>query len=692
MKLMHRAFTLCWSLSVVLLVTSFGTEARAQNLTEQQKKAMAELKEQDDLADKRGIEKVVSKNATVFREIFDVYDGWLSGNDDADTWKTANHIAELLDQNSGTNEFTKKLECIKNLSLEQREQRISSWQEFNTIRNELTTAWKNREKDKVNELIPKMQALADTFQKLNDQLLRGYALCEVAKILNEDNQKPEAQKMYNSILEGLKSVGYDKLRFQADCQREIDKIASATSSGGGGSVDGGVDGSTMWSADAAGQKWSDPIPLKYTANEKLPWSKITTPSFCNSEDTLQWIQFGLNGNAGDFDRLKPLGRQMKLKREGNKTLLDDGSGKFREVKVTSKPNLVEVEKEFQDPWTKENVKQKYAFLLGTGSESEGFFGIQINQAPTKEFQAMRIAPACFLKGTVLGQEVRIIDDNVTGKFGDGGDLQVPGYTQSVTFPFLDAMCVGSSNLAQPFSEYIEAGGDFYRLKMSSDDEAYSVKTRKLAVDTGTVVLEFKNKLKPEALIIMATDKFKGAYFNIASGKPVRVPCDRYKVCYGILRAGKKESMQSCLIVASAEMTSLEVKKDQETKFELGAPFHYVFEAAEVGNGDVKIVGKSVAVKGRGKELYVRYWDSPPIPEAVQIFRDGKSVGKPLPMKRLTFEDFKKANNEVAAMMFPLDLTLPGNGSANGKLGVSMKLKKPQLLDGPIETGADDKHD
>ena len=63
---------------------------------------------------------------------------------------------------------------------------------------------------------------------------------------------------------------------------------------------------------------------------------------------------------------------------------------FQDVRQTLRPRLA--------PWAIVNM-------------CVGFFGIQINQAPTKEFQAMRIAPACFLKGTVLGQEVRIIDDN-----------------------------------------------------------------------------------------------------------------------------------------------------------------------------------------------------------------------------------------------------------------------------------------
>ncbi len=689
MKLTRRGITISWSLAGSFVLCSLGGEARAQVFNDAQQKAKAELKEQVDLADKTAIAKVVRKNAATFRDIFDIYDTWLSSNDDADSWKAANELGELLDADAGSNEFTKRLECIKNLSLEQRELRINTWREYLTIRRDLGDAWKARDNAKVTDLMGKLQANADTFQKLNDQFLRGNALCEIAKVLSEDNQKAEAQKYYATILEGMKSAGFDKVRFQAECQREYDKLASSSSGGSGGSVDSG-DGSTTWAADAAGQKWSDPIPLKYTANEKLPYSKITTPAFCNSEDTIQWLATGIKGASGEMERLKPLGKTLKIKRDGSKVLLDDGGGKYREIKVTSRPNLVEVEKEFQDPWTKENVKQKYAFLVCVGGEQEQFFGIPVNASPSKENMELRFAPACFLKGSVLGLEVKIIDDNASGGFGDGGDQKVPGFTQSVTFPFLDAIVIGNSNFAQPFSEYLEAGGDFYRLKMSTEDEAYSVKTRKLACDTGTVVLDFKNKLKPEALIIMATDKFKGAYFNIASGKPVRVPCDRYKVAYGILRAGKKESMQSCLVVASAEMTSLEVKKDQETKFELGSPFHYVFEAAEVGNGDVKIVGKSVAVKGRGKELYVRFWDNPPIPEEVHLYRDGKSVGKALPMKRPAFPDFQKGGLET--MFYPLDLTLTGNGNSSAKLGVSMKLKKPQLLDGPIETGVDDKHD
>lgn len=689
---MKRRFSLAVATILCLGTTpglGLGTAYGQSNLDPAQQKVWDELAEQMELNDKRGMEKVIRTNGVVFKSIFDQFDYDLAHSDEVDVWKKARMLAELLDANAGGNLNMKRLDVIQALSLEDRQKRRDTWTEWSTVSSALAAAAKNRELEKVQELTQNLVTIADTFHQLNDQLLRGYALVDVANVLRDADQKLEALNFYKQADEGLASQGYEKLVLHSEVKKQIELLSNA---GKGG--DASSESATSWAKDANGQPlpWSDPVPLRYSVEEKLPWSAINTPGYTNSEDTMQWNAWGLEGNgpATFNDQFKPLGREIKVKRDGFKILIDeDGDGKFREVKANHKPSLVEVEKEFEDPWTKEKVKQKYAFLLGTGGEDEAFFGFDVNAAPSATYYALRYAPACSLKGTVLGVDLRIFDDNVNGVFGDAFAVNFNGYSKGVQFPVLDAMQLGSAKNAQPFSEFIEVGGEFYRLKMSTSDEAYSVKTRKLDVQTGTVVLDFKNKVKPQALILSALDKFKGAHFNIAVGKPVRVPCDRYEVSYGILREGKKDNMQSCIIVKSAEMAAIEVKPDTETKVELGAPYHFVYETEELNSGDVKIPGKSVAVKGRGGELYLRFWDTPPIPEAVQLFRDGKSAGKAVPMQRPTFEDFKK--DGTGRLMFPLDLTLSGNG-ASGRVGVSMKLKKPALLDGPIETKHDAAHE
>lgn len=676
----------------LLAFAGAGVVTAQSNLDPVQQKAWDELNEQIELNDKRGMEKVIRKHTAAFKGVFDQFDWELAYSDEIETWKKARLLAELLDADQGGNLNTKRLDVIQALSLEDRQKRREKWTEQSAVSAALKSAFQNRENEKVNELIPQLVGLADEFQKLDDQLLRAYSLVDVANVLRDADQKVEALKYYELADEGLTAQGFEKLIFHSEVKKQIETLKAAASGKGG---DASSDSATSWAKDANGQPlpWSDPVPLKYTADEKLHTSKITTPCFLASEDTTQWQAFGLSGNGpvAFEERFQPLGRPLQVKRDGQKILIDeDGDGKFREVKAQYKPSLVEVEKEFEDPWTKQKVKQKYAFLLGTGSEQENFFGLELNAAPQSDWYQLRYSAGSYLRGNVLGLDLKFIDDNVTGQFGDGGNVTFNSYSKAPSFPMLDAIQIGSAKVAQPFSEFIEVGGEFYRLKMSTPDEAYSVKTRKLDIETGTVVLEFKNKLKPEALVISALDKFKGAHFNIASGKPIRVPCDRYSVSYGILRSGAKERMQSCIIVASKEMAALEVKPNTEVKVELGAPFHFVFEPEELGNGDVKIPGNSVAVKGRGGELYTRFWDTPPIPESVQLYRDGKSVGKAVPMQRGKYEDFKRGG--FAALMFPLDLTLPGNGSTS-KLGIAMKLKKPPaLLDGPIETAHDASHE
>lgn len=677
---------------LVVLALSLG-DLLAQDLNEMQQKTLAALNSAAELNDRKEMENVVRKNLPIFKEIFNQYDWKLGASDDVDTWKTARMLGDLLDADGNTNEHKIRLGVIEKLNLDQRQERMATWNSFLEARTKLQTAAKAKDKDALNAGLDELNTLASKFQELGDGLFASYALWEIAAVLREDNQKVESGKVMKQIIDLLKASGFTKFKFLSDVENDYALITGAGGSAGGdggGPASGGS--STSWAADEAGQRWSDPVPLKLVVDEKLPWSKITTPGFTNSEDTMQWFGWQLRGNGPETfnENFKPLGREMKVRRDGVKIQIDeDGDGKYRDVKAQFKPSVVEMEKEFVDPWTKQTVKQKYAFLLGCGGEQETFFGFQINAAPGKDYYGMRYAPGCYLRGTALGLDLKIIDDNVSGRFGDSFNTSFGAYAKKPAMLLADAMTIGNSNIAQPFSEFIEVGGEFYRLKMSTDDEAYSVKTRKLAIETGTLLLDFKNKLKPEALIVAATGEFKGAYFNIASGKPVRVPVDRYKVAYGIMRTGRKESMQSCVIVAGDDMTSFEVKKDAETKIELGSPYHFVFEAEETGNGDVKVPGNSVAVMGRAGELYIRFWDDPPIPDSVQIYRDGKPVGKGMAMKRASFNDYQQGGLEV--LFQPLDLTLPGNGSVKGTLGVAMKLKKHKMLDGVIETKHDAKH-
>jgi hypothetical protein len=674
--------------SAIVLFCLASTAAAQVDLEGPAATTWKELMAAEELNDSREIEKIVRKNRDMVAEIFLYVEAALAYDDSLDVWDQGKKVAGWLDRDADNNEFATKLEIIEKIPLEKRPERQALKNDYAALRPQLQAAWKNRENEKVNELIPQMSELAQKFQDFGDAVYQSWCLIEVAKVLEESGQKVEAANLYLRCDEALKAAGFQRLKLQVDVVTVLDRLREAGAvpgEAGKGKGDGGpvTNSASSWAKDEAGQRWSDPIPLKLVVDEKLPWSKLSTPAYCNSENTSQWQTFVLQGNGPAVldERFRPLGLELKVKREGVKIQLDeDGDGKFRDVKAIAKPDVVEVEREFVDPWTKEKVKQKYAFLLATGGDEEQRFGLVLNASPGANYYHLRFAPASYLRGNVLGLDVKMIDDNVTGKFGDELNLTLATNLKRPQIPFTDAMAIGNSNFAQPFSEFLEVGGEFYRLRMSTPDEAYSVKVRKLAVDTGFVQLDFKNRIKPEAVVIAATGEFKGAYFNIAAGKPVRVPVDRYKVVYGIIRSGKKDQQLSCLIAATDDMTSLEVKKDETAKFEMGAPYSFIFDTENLGNGDIKVKGLSVAVKGRGGEMYTHFFDEPPIPESVQLVVDGKATGKALPMKKATVEDWR---TDATSVWGPLDLTL--TGAKSSAYSIAMKLKKHKLLDGPIET-------
>lgn len=675
-----------------LLLTALGSAGlRAQDLEPTEQRAWDEFASAMELGDSREMETACRKNRVQMQSIFNKFEWALQTNDGVDLWTKYKALARALDGESNSNEFTKRQEVVEKLSPKEREQRGEIWNQYNDANLKLQDAQKERDPSKIDLILNEMQRLSGEAAKVNDVHLQCFCLADIANNQAKNEQLADAAAIYVQIDKLMTDAGYKGMRFHAQVRAEIERLKAAgvdpnakpDAGGKEGGSEGGSNTSSSWSKDEAGQKWSDPIPLALKVDEKLPWGKINTPSFRNSEDPFLWSGFTLEGKGPvPFDdSFKPMGIELKISREGAaKVLLAEGDKKPHDIKAIEKPNLVRVEHEFVDGWTKQPVKQEYAFLVATGGSNEQLFGLAVNAGPSETNYPIRYAPACYLKGKVLGLDVTIFDDNVSGKFGDSFRVSLPTNSHKPAMNFADAMIIGNGTVAGPFTEYLDVNGDFYRLKVSGDDEAYGMTVRKLAIDTGTVKLDFAGKLKPEAVVIEELKNFVGAFFNV-SAKPVRVPVGEYKLSYGILRMGKGKQQKICLMAPSGGMASFQVKKGEEHVISLGAPYRFEFDKDTQGNGDVKIVGKSVTVVGRGEEMYFHFYDDPPIPEKVTLRIDGKVVGKPLPMKKAVFEDFR---TDQLCVWQPLDLMLPANG-AKGSVEIDMELKKHSMLDGPIST-------
>ncbi len=677
------------SLAAALLIASLllllAPRAPGQGLSDSEQKIYDKVRAAAELNDIKEVSKVVEQFHEECAHIYAVLEIRALPCEAEEDWSEVKLLGRALDEVEQGNVYALRFKIAFALGVEQRRERrdgIGRLFELNgKVRNLRTDP---TQAEALNEALTQLQELAALFEKLGDAQHQAYCLAIVADALAQ-NQGADAFKLYDQADGLLKAAGYRGFKFHEDVAKARDDLrargfdpANKPAEGEGGQNSG-----TSWSSDPEGQKYSDPVQLKCVIEKKALVETYVTPSYYSGERTAQWHAWGLEGNGPQtFDaRFKPFGKAMEVTRDGLRIFVQlEGAKKPMEIKVISQPNLVEMETEYTD-WEKNKKTLQYGWLAACGGPGESFFGTQVNSSPDADGFGIRYASNCYLKGKVLGHEIMVFDDNSSGRFGDP-DTYRDG-TTALTPEYMDndAMIIDGGKVAGPWTEYLEVDGAFYRLKISPED--YTIRTRKLAVDTGQVSLKFHAaagaKEEPQIVIIQEIRNFIGAYFAIGK-KPVTVPVGLYRLSYGIMRHGTKKSQVSCMILPGKSV-AFPVKKDQHEVLELGEPYTFDFEAQRIAGGAVKIPGNTVVVYGRKEELYTRFYDVPVIPEKVTMrIRDGAVVGKAQSMAQPSFQDYQA--NPVCVWQ-PLDLILSGEADKNYQ--IRMELKKHVLLGGPIKS-------
>lgn len=671
--------------AALLVAAAVPAIAFGQSLTDAQRKVYDKFLEAGELNDSKEMANIARRYKTEVEAIFEVLEQELCYSDEISKWEEIKAVGRALDELSASNQRAVRMTMVGKLALEQRQKRNDAINNYAAVRGAMEAAAKAKDAAKVTELLPQLEELAKQFEGFGDAEYQAYALCEMARGLRNTSRELDAVKSYEVAEQALSRAGYRNydLVGQVKAAREelkqagFDPSADATAKGGEGTAPKGNTG-TSWAKDAEGERYSDPIPLKLVVDEKLPWT-VNSPSPTMSENTRMWQFWQLQGKGpAEFEaRFHPLGLKLKMRRAGVAVFMNDGESKEQELRVLSKPNLVEMSREIADDEGKK-FRQKYAWLIATGADQESFFGLQGNSAPQPDYITLRYAPACYLKGKVLGQDMVIYDDNASGEFGDAATVTDATNSWQLQYSYADAMTFGKAKTAGPFTEYIEANGAFYRLKLQPDGS--SVRTRKLAVDSGFIKLDYKGKVPPTSVIVEETREFKNGFFAIGK-TPVRVPVGEYRLAYGIIRQGKKASEQICLIFPG-EFVSFRVDKDETETVTLGEPFEFDFKTKPLSGGGLTIEGKSVIVRGSAGEIYAHFHDQPPIPEKVLIRVKGSESpsGKAEKMPKATFEDYQK---DGLCVWQPLDLNMPG--ASDKDYEANLYLKDLPLLGGPIKS-------
>jgi hypothetical protein len=157
-------------------------------------------------------------------------------------------------------------------------------------------------------------------------------------------------------------------------------------------------------------------------------------------------------------------------------------------------------------------------------------------------------------GKIGSVSVRILDENLDGKYGNDGN---------------DAIQIGESKLALPFRGKHRIGDDFYTLKIAPDGS--SLEFTKIAdTKVGLVRTPFPGKF----LIGLVLDGGDGA-FDIQACSRTGIPAGTYQVSYGVV--GDPRS-PAAIFRGRGAVLKYDIQADMKNTLRIGPPMQLVFAA------------------------------------------------------------------------------------------------------------------
>ncbi len=203
-------------------------------------------------------------------------------------------------------------------------------------------------------------------------------------------------------------------------------------------------------------------------------------------------------------------------------------------------------------------------------------GSYITQGNSKPHIGGFYSVNCCRKGTINGTAVRIIDDNMDGKFTQDGE---------------DAILIGDSSAAMPLKKIHQIGDKIYQLQVSPDGSSL---TATVVTDLKLGLIETAFKAVPAKAIIM--ESADGA-FDLTKAKK-GIPEGDYKLCYGILAAGT-----DAVVFGPAKGNTLTypIEADKINALRMGPPFRIEFTA--ISKAGAVVIAPNLRVVGAGDEVY-----------------------------------------------------------------------------------------
>jgi hypothetical protein len=402
-------------------------------------------------------------------------------------------------------------------------------------------------------------------------------------LLQRDAWSYTGDKWYAISNEFAKS---EKVRIE-DAKKSADKRAAA----GYDANAKGIDALVMPGVAEAKQ------PLEFEAQKG--WDAELDYGPKNGPSPALWWNVSVKGD-GSYAQLNWFRRlPLYLVRQGNTKFAVGAdpadASRLTEVDVSSKGKLSTF---FLDA----EKKQPYAMFFWAGSDRERVGEAECNLAFTTDMANVYFRSAASWKATVGADPMVFYDDNANGLPGDADALDPPFkvHTQGVhsgdgsDAPLLDSMRIGKGPRV-PFSEFVKLSTGWHYIRRDGNEVLGVRPLNPEYVKTGKVKLEWAGPKTgaPTQLVIRGSGDYKSAYFDVAGGKEVEVPCGEYAVIFGRIVAGKGARAQTATIYRGSAAT-FAVEPGATHVLKMGAP--YEIEFARKGDQDAVIDALSIHLK------------------------------------------------------------------------------------------------
>jgi len=444
---------------------------------------------------------------------------------------------------------------------------------------------------------------------------------------------------------------------------------------------------------------SAPVTVKLHLDApKKGLAPVVLPGFFPLDNPFLWTYSWLEGDgpaAFDTQRsvhLAPGGKRWQLLRDGFDFFIDaDGDGQGdASISSSSTPQRIEVPLPDGRTWP---------IMACLPSDQEQQYGMELNYAPSASTARMRFHIAGGMRGEVLGESWLVLDNNMTGTYGDQVEQWGDGFTP--TSPDADswwrdpdAIQVGKGKVALPYSSVLPVAGAFYRASITPDGSELTL--RKLDLATGLVKLDCATKVQPTHVLIEEVGgTLPGAMLNVVPAKKggsVPVPAGSWRLAMARLESGTKTGLQQ-VRVYRGKAQAFTVEPGQTATLALGAPYQLRFRPTasdiKTEDGETHIAFDSLRIFGRGGEEYAQIFDEPLMPEVEILGADGKKLVKGYKTMRADIELWTKAGDRCLYFPVPIRVSELKDPS---KLGFKLSQKSHGLLGGPFanEPAVEDK--